>query len=420
MAVETSNEIELTTFEDVRLALINSDLSRSLDPERHEHGNILDQVLMVLDEDAHRVRRRVENRLFRQDTLLLYERQLFPHIIRSTLARSGLDGHADLVELGSLLTVVLSARTVGIDFDTDSLDERRRLVELRHVFSRGISIDAATVDIDELKAEVRKALNLFEEEFFRPSLERRRGLLREVRSGRMPEDQLPRDLVMTLVLAQSELELSDALLLREAAFFLDAGSDTSTQALTSTLHFMFRWCELHPTGWRRLQNDRLFAQRCVHESLRLRPTNTRIMRRAVRDTTVGEQHISAHTKVRLNTGSANSDHAVYGPDADRFDPHRALPVTVPRFGHSFSGGVHACIGRNQAVGLPIRFQGDAPANHQFGLVTLMVQGLVERGVRPDVDLPPTVQAGTKRITRWEHYPVLISPPPGERFGDRTP
>lgn len=90
MAIETSNEIELTTFEDVRLALINEDLTRSLDPERHERGNILDQVLMVLHGDAHRVRRRVENRLFRRETLLRYERQLFPDIIRSTLARIGL------------------------------------------------------------------------------------------------------------------------------------------------------------------------------------------------------------------------------------------------------------------------------------------------------------------------------------------
>lgn len=86
---------------------------------------------------------------------------------------------------------------------------------------------------------MRKALNLFEVEFFRTSLDRRRALVGEVQAGRMAEDELPRDLITTLVLAERELGLDDALLLREAAFFLDAGADTSTQALASTLcrHF---------------------------------------------------------------------------------------------------------------------------------------------------------------------------------------
>lgn len=421
MSIQTSDEIVLSTFEDVRMALINPDLTRSLDRERHERDNILDHVLMVLHGDEHRARRQVENRLFRRETLLLYERGLFPDIIRATLAKIGLDGRSELVELGSLLTIVLSARTVGIDFNSESLDERRRLVELRHIFSRGISIDAATVDLDELKAQVGYALDVFNIEFFRPSLERRRSLVQAAGADRigdeaLPRDELPRDLLTTLLLAQDELGLDDALLLREAAFFLDAGADTSTQALTSTLDFMFWWLDKRPRDWQRLQTDRLFAQRCVHEALRLRPPNTRIMRRALQDTQVNEQSIAAGSMVRLDTGTANRDPLVYSPHPDQFDPYRELPVTVPRFGHAFSGGGHACIGRNQAVGLPIRFAGDPTPDHQYGLVTLMVQAMAGRNVRPDPTNAAVTQTGTKRVTRWERYPVLVSPPTSGALG----
>ena len=47
---------------------------------------------------------------------------------------------------------------------------------------------------------------------------------------------------------------------------------------------------------------------------------------------------------------ANRDPAVFGPDAERFDPHREIPDDVPRWGLTFGTGFHACLGMELAGG----------------------------------------------------------------------
>ena len=70
--------ITLTGYEAVRGALTNNDLSRSLDRERFETGNLKEGTLSVLHGAEHRERRRMENRLFRRDMFELYENEMFP------------------------------------------------------------------------------------------------------------------------------------------------------------------------------------------------------------------------------------------------------------------------------------------------------------------------------------------------------
>jgi hypothetical protein len=57
----------------------------------------MSDVLVNLHGDAHRNRRRLENRLFRRDTFMFYERELFPAIIAETLAPHLAAGRSELV-----------------------------------------------------------------------------------------------------------------------------------------------------------------------------------------------------------------------------------------------------------------------------------------------------------------------------------
>jgi cytochrome P450 len=403
-----SKEVVLTTYEDVRAALGSEDLARSLDYEKYEKGNIKEGVISLLHGSEHRERRRVENTLFRRETLELYERVLFPDIVEHTLAEYVDPNRSDLMEIGWLMTCVLAARTAGVDFDRESLGQRQRLRHFLRLFAVGGAIDVATGDVEEVKARMRTAIAEFDQEFVAQSRARRRALVLQYERGEIAEDALPRDMLTTLIRNRDELRMDEGLLLRETTTFFTAGAHTSTQTMTNTLHQLFEWTNDHPEDWERLAADVYFVQRAVQEALRTRPTNPLIHRRALRDTVIRGREIAEGTRVLLDTISANSDASVYGEDAAGFNPHRVYPPGMPPYGTSFGGGIHLCMGRTLAVGLPVREPAWTPdENHLYGLVSQAVQALVRRGVRPDPERPPVRDEQTTRWTRWADYPVVF-------------
>jgi cytochrome P450 len=403
-----AEEIVLDRYDDVRAALSSKDLTRSLDRELYEVGNISEGTLSTLHGNEHRDRRRVENQLFRRATLESYERVLFPQIVEHTLGTFVSSPVSDLMEIGGMLTVVLAARTAGVDLDADSYEQRQRLREFLHLFAIGTAIDVARGDVEEIKEQMRSALAAFDEEFVRASRARREALLREFYAGPLPEQELPPDVLSTLLRARHEgtLEMDDALLLREVTEFFAAGAHTSTQTLTNSFHLVFAWCREHPQDWDRLATDVYFAQRAVQEALRCRPTNPMIHRRAATDTVVGDQAIAAGTTVLLSTAVANADVAAYGPDAGEYNPHRRCPKDSAPWGMSFGHGIHLCIGRTLAVGLPVGPDDSPPEqDHLYGLVPHALQALVQRGIQPHESDPPVPDTKTERYTRWASYPV---------------
>jgi cytochrome P450 len=396
-------EIVLDRYDDVRAALSSKDLTRSLDRDLYEVGNVSQDTLSTLHGNLHRDRRRVENQLFRRATLESYERVLFPQILEHTL-RTFVDGEvSDLMEIGGMLTVVLAARTAGVDFDVDSYQQRQRLREFLHLFALGGAIDVAHGDVEEIKALMRSSLAAFDEEFVRASWARR-----EARLDAGSQEDIPADVLTTLLKARRDgaLEMDDALLLREVTEFFAAGAHTSTQTLTNSFHLLFAWCRDHPEDWDRLATDVYFAQRAVQEALRVRPTNPMIHRRAAADTVVGDHSIAAGTIVLLSTAVANADSAAYGPDAGQYNPHRHCPKDSAPWGMSFGHGIHLCIGRTLAVGVPVR-PDDAPpeADHLYGLIPHALGALVRRGIAPHESEPPVPDTKTERYTRWARYPV---------------
>ena len=150
--------------------------------------------------------------------------------------------------------------------------------------------------------------------------------------------------------------------------------------------------------------DPAFAQRCVHEALRIRPTNPGILRRARVDTEVAGRAVRKGVVCVLDTISANTDPAAYGPDAALFNPNREVSDGIPPYGVSFGAGMHFCIGRTLAVGLPQR-RGTPPSDsHLYGMVPIALRAVFERGVSPHPDRPPVPDTKTKRWTRLAQLP----------------
>jgi benzoate 4-monooxygenase len=202
------------------------------------------------------------------------------------------------------------------------------------------------------------------------------------------------------------MELTDdGRIVREVATYLQGGTHTSAQTLTNAFDLLFEAGPMQPGLLARVADDRPFAQRVVHETLRLRPTTPRIKRRAEAPTTIAGVTIPRDALVVLDAATANRDPALFGPDPDAFEPDRTLDPAVPRWGLSFGAGPHQCPGRSVAGGFPVPHDFVLDEDHLFGLVALMIQEIARRGARPDPDGVPRLDTRTERHTRWASYPV---------------
>lgn len=396
-------ELTLSTFDDVRDAFRQKDLKQSL---YDEGGVVMAGVLLTLHGDGHRARRRLENRLFRRDTFRRYERELTEEIIRGTLAPFVAAREADLVQVAYRVIMNLTALIAGID-RAGTVEETESLLRYTKLFSVGATLVHSTRDHAVVRQEVADGLEEFGREFLSPSIERRRKLLDQVDSGSLPPEALPPDVLTTLLRNQDDLDLPADLVRREVAFYLQAGSHSTANAFTHTMHELFVWAEDHPDDLQRAVADRLFLQRCSHEALRLFPASPiagRLALAPVRLRTGTE--IPDGASVTLDLMAANRDPAVFGPDADRFNPHRLLPDGVAPWGHSFGGGTHACIGAELDGGLDPAQTRDHPGDHLFGTVTTLAAAVLAHGVRPDPARPPALDPDTSR-PHFGSYPVIF-------------
>lgn len=400
--------IEFVGHEDIRAALFDPSLSRSFDKRSYENGNIRDGVVSITHGATHRARRRVENTQFRVDVLRLYERDLFPQVMNELLDLLIDREQVDLFQIGEMLSVVLAARRSGIDHDPRSMDDLRALVHHVDVLSQGSAILDAK-DPDTVRALVRQTYAEMERDFIGPSRLSRQDLIARVRRGELAEGDLPQDILTALLLHAEDpaLALDDGRILREVATYLQGGTHTSAQTLVNCTDLVFSRDD-RATVIERIAGDRLFAQRVVQETLRLRPTTPKIRRRAEAETEVGGVRIPKDAQVVLDVTRGNRDPKVFGGRPDDFDPDRPISANVARWGLSFGAGPHQCPGRSVGGGFPVPGTFEVDGDHIFGLVALELQAVAGRGVSPDPDATPERDLRTERFTRWLRYPVRFS------------
>ncbi len=397
-------EILITEFDDARECYRHKQLRQAL----YDAGEvIMGDVLVNLHADEHRARRRLENRLFRRDTFFHYERELFPEIIEATIKPYVADGRAELVAFGHQLMMNLAALAAGVDRPRGTPDETFHLYDYLTTFIEGATLGHYTGDREAKRDEVRAKLLAFDAEFLDPGIERRRSLLAQFDAGAIAEDELPRDVLMVLLRNQDKVELSRDSLRREIAFYLLAGAHTSATAFTRCMHNIFKWLDAHPDDADRVRTDRVFVQRCTHETIRLQGSSPTSQRWALTDIELGSGlKIAEGDRVTIDLNQANRSRAVYGVDADEFNPDRTHADGVAPWGLSFGLGMHACIGQDLAAGLVFDAD-DTESDHLFGLVPVAVQTMFDHGCRPDPDNGPEMDESTTR-PYFGRYPVVFT------------
>jgi cytochrome P450 len=403
----------LERFEDVRDALRQRDLAQAL----YDAGSaMMADVLVTLHGPSHQARRRVENRLFRRDVFAFFEQEMAPTAFRRAIKKAAAAGPVDLVPLAHSMMARLSAMSAGIDAHEGSPEEFERLFEGIAHFVNGSIVADAIDEKDDVRDRTSAGFSRFFDDVLRPSIRRREALLNEVAAGTRSAEELPRDVLMTLLMHSNELDLPLDVVGRETAFFFVAGAHTSATALVWIVHHLFEWLAAHPDGRARLV-DLEFLQRCAHEGIRLHSSSPIAMRRATKPLTLATgERLEAGDVLVLDLMAANRDPAVFGADADHFDPWRVLPVDVPPYGLSFSQGAHSCIGRHLAAGL-LREEA-REGQLLYGTITTALAALLDRGVQPDPSRPPEeVSSMTEahpvpgaRTTRrwWASYPVCFA------------
>ena len=264
----------------------------------------------------------------------------------------------------------------------------------------------STRDPAELNAEVAAALAALDVEFLQASVARREALLAEVRAGQRNEADLPRDVLTIILQGREELGLSDDQLLREIAFYMQAGSHSTANSAVHALYEILQWADNDPARWARLE-DPIFVQHCVHESLRLHPASPEAWRTATCPMHVGGAgDIPERDRVELDLFQANRDLAIFGNDADVFDPDRIVPANVLRSGLAFGIGLHTCLGRELDGGVVAK-PGTDPTEAQLGIVPLVVLHMLRFGARTVPEDPPVLDPHTTR-PNWGRFPIRFT------------
>lgn len=194
-----------------------------------------------------------------------------------------------------------------------------------------------SVITDERRIEAAEGIVEFQH-YFAEQIERRRA-----QAGQA--DAEPRDLISELVHAQiddddgevSPRELTMAEILSILQQLLVAGNETTTKALTEGMMLLAQ----HPEQWALLQTDPAGrAPAVTEEVLRLSTPTQGMFRVVTADTEIDGVPVPAGSRVILVYAGANRDPAVWGDDADAFNPDRPNMKDHLAFGK----GAHFCLG----------------------------------------------------------------------------
>src|SRR5260221_1854094 len=146
--------------------------------------------------------------------------------------------------------------------------------------------------------------------------------------------------VLTRLLGQDRdgERLTEAELLQNCIFILNAGHETTTNLIGNGLQLLIEWPEQRRAL---LQNPELIKT-AVEEFLRFESSNQLGNRRTTVDTRMGGVELPAGSQLNLCIGAANRD-------PEQFDaPDRLNIARAPNRHLAFASGAHLCIGVNLA------------------------------------------------------------------------
>jgi cytochrome P450 len=356
-------------------------------------------VLVTLDGQEHLRRRRAEMALVRPDLVTRLETTLVPQAATRLIAEFAAVGEADLVDVLRVVTTEMAARVVGLD-GTDSIAQLEELAGLVRRMHEGATVDWSSRTVAEIEEGVVTAREQYRERFFGPSCRRRKTLVADMTQGDGAKAERPTDLLTLLLVHAAMADMDEDTMLRESIHYLLATAQTAATVLVHAFNDIWIWLAAHPEDLERC-GDPAFLQRCIHETLRRSPPTGWQLRVAAEDCTFATtgRAVQKGEVLALHLTSAGCDTAVYGEDADRFDPYRTLPPNAPSDGLAFSSGPHVCLGKRLATGG--RDAAQAP-----GVLVAILDVLLALGARPHPTRGPGEHAGTHRH-QYSGYPVIF-------------
>ena len=150
------------------------------------------------------------------------------------------------------------------------------------------------------------------------------------------------DVLTRLIEGEADGEqLTEAELLHQCVFLLNAGHETTTNLIGNALHALTQWPEERVRLIAHLSDGGLLKS-AVEEFLRFESSNQLGNRITTREATVGGVTLPPESRITVCIGAANRDPAQF-PDPDRLDLARE-----PNRHIAFAYGIHTCAGMNLA------------------------------------------------------------------------
>jgi cytochrome P450 len=362
--------------------------------------------LAMSNGDVHRQRRRLLNSLVRPEQLVRFREDIIlPSVDRwmSRLVAKNEDGvfACDLANVVELIFLEFAAKIIGIE-GVESEEGMARLRGCALPIFGGLSA-AHFEDREGVTNAGIAAKKVFVEEFYRPSLEYTRSQLKRLEAGELTEDDVPLNLLQLIATQAHETYADEEVGVKEAILFFVATTGTSAQAVLSTVEYLLEWFEKYPED-RALVEDMEFISNALQEALRLRaPFVPFLTRLAVEDMEAGDIKLNAGDEVQAWVARAGRDEAVFGADANEFNPKREVPDGISRYGLAFATGAHQCLGLRAVLG----------NDGKSGSHLRLVQGLFRAGIRRDpvhqAQLLPLKHSDDPRdqIPTYISFPVLL-------------
>lgn len=393
---------DVNKFAEVEPALRLADLKQALydaDPI------FLPTTVVSLHGEAHKEKRRVVQGLFTREFFRQYQNRVFPLALAETLEPVVAAGRGDLSQFAYRVLVNLVADAAGIDrgrteAETDHI--QMLIGKLGKAPTIGQMLSGSQ---EEAVAEIREALQIFRTAYYDHSAARRRALIAQKADDLSVE--LPRDMLTTMLVAFDGKQDEDQMV-RDTAFFILAGAFTQANALQNTLWEILTWCRKRPETRAELLSSPELLQKFVWEALRLHPASPVARRKAMCPMHLpDETEIAEGDIVDVNIAIANRDTDVFGPDAAEYNPYRELPRRVQLHGLSFGAGMHACVGRILAGGMPINPGLSQEEESEYGTLYLVTRALLSQGIDFDPENPPVIDESTTR-KHFETFPFIVT------------
>jgi cytochrome P450 len=358
------------------------------------HGSVV-----FMNGSEHRDRRKLLNTLLRPDALhAIREDVILPaarRLLDTRLAEPDEDGvhRMDLVEFCHRVFLHFTAKLIGL-VGVDSEEGITALSECATGIAAGTSSqfleDRTAINTMALEAKRR-----YVEQFYRPS---RRAC------AELPVDERPVNIMSFIAAGEEAGYPSEETSIVETTMMFAASVGTSTQSIIQTIDFLEAWWTEHPED-RALATDETFLLNALQETIRLRapfsPYNTRMARATCE---VAGHQVTEGQEIHIERVAANRDPAVFGADANEFNPHRPNPeLGQQRYGLGFGSGPHQCFGLRVVLGI----------DGSGGAHVRLLRYLFEAGVAQDPDREPVDlkkdmdKFSIENIPRYVQYPVVF-------------